>query len=101
MTEGCRGCRIHSRPGLPNCTVRLRSRPSRSPRPAGAMTTKLKAILFSILVAVSSFAQEPTITIQKSAELVTIPVLVTDKSGKPVHGLTRQDFTVTEDGKTT
>jgi VWFA-related protein len=65
------------------------------------MTTKLKAILFSILVAVSSFAQEPTITIQKSAELVTIPVLVTDKSGKPVHGLTRQDFTVTEDGKTT
>ena len=43
--------------------------------------------------------QQPTITIQKSAELVTIPVLVTDKSGKPVHGLTKQDFTVKEDGK--
>ncbi|MGE5114007.1 MAG: VWA domain-containing protein [Acidobacteriaceae bacterium] len=44
--------------------------------------------------------QQPTITIQKSAELVTIPVLVTDKSGKPVHGLNKQDFTVKEDGKT-
>jgi VWFA-related protein len=60
----------------------------------------LRAILFSTVFAVSSFAQEPTVTIQKSAELVTIPVLITDKSGKPVHGLTKQDFTVIEDGKT-
>jgi len=51
------------------------------------------------LSAAAQQQQQPTITIQKSAELVTIPVLVTDKSGKPVHGLTKQDFTVKEDGK--
>src|SRR5512146_3202955 len=58
----------------------------------------LGLILFGLRAAAQQ-QQQPTITIQKSAELVTIPVLVTDKSGKPVHGLTKQDFTVKEDGK--
>ncbi len=57
-------------------------------------------LLYSLSIAAQQEQQQqPTITIQKSAELVTIPVLVTDKSGKPVHGLMKQDFTVKEDGK--
>jgi VWFA-related protein len=67
------------------------------------VSKRLISILGVFLLCLSAIAQQqqqPTITIQKSAELVTIPVLVTDKSGKPVHGLTKQDFTVKEDGKT-
>ena len=40
--------------------------------------------------------QRPTFPAQ--AELVTVDVVVTDKSGAPVVGLRREDFTVTEDG---
>ena len=65
------------------------------------MSRRNLVVLGAALCCLSAIAQQqPTITIQKSAELVTIPVLVTDKSGKPVHGLTKQDFTVKEDGKT-
>ncbi|MDT8070556.1 MAG: hypothetical protein ROO76_20545 [Terriglobia bacterium] len=35
----------------------------------------------------SAAAQQPTITIQKRSELVTVPVIVTDKTGKPIHGI--------------
>src|SRR6185369_655137 len=103
MTEGLKGCRIHSRPSLKNCTVRLSSRPSWKPIrwPGEAMIRVTLATLLTLLLAMSSLGQEPTTTIQKSSELVTIPVLITDKSGKAVHGLTKQDFTVIEDGKTT
>lgn len=55
--------------------------------------------VFFLTISAAAQQQQPTITIQKSSELVTIPVLVTDHSGKPVHGLTKQDFTVKEDGK--
>jgi len=41
-------------------------------------------------------AQRPTFPAQ--TELVTVDVVVTDKSGAPVVGLRREDFTVTEDG---
>ena len=40
--------------------------------------------------------QRPTFPAQ--AELVTVDVVVTDKSGAPVVGLRREDFSVTEDG---
>jgi VWFA-related protein len=40
--------------------------------------------------------QRPTFPAQ--AELVTVDVVVTDKSGAPVVGLRSEDFTVTEDG---
>lgn len=44
--------------------------------------------------------QQPSATFKKSAELVTVPVVVTDKSGKPVRGLTKDDFVIQENGKT-
>lgn len=56
-------------------------------------------VLFCAVTAAPQQQQQPTVTIQKSAELVTIPVLVTGKSGKPIHGLAKQDFEIKEDGK--
>jgi len=43
-------------------------------------------------------AQEP-LTIHVNTNLVSLDVVVTDASGHPVAGLTRDDFTVLEDGK--
>lgn len=37
--------------------------------------------------------------ISSTTEIVTVPVVVTDNSGKPVRGLKRQDFRVAENGK--
>ena len=48
-------------------------------------------------------SQEVTVnqapTIRASSDLVRIDVEVTDKSGKPVKGLTPEQFTITENGK--
>jgi VWFA-related protein len=39
------------------------------------------------------------VVIRKSVRRVIVDVVVTDSNGKPVHGLTRGDFSVAEDGK--
>ena len=44
-------------------------------------------------------AANQTPAIRASSDLVRIDVEVTDKSGKPVKGLTPEQFTITEDGK--
>ena len=47
-------------------------------------------------------AQAPTQTpsrFRSGIDLVTVDVVVLDGSGNPVQGLTRQDFTVLEDGR--
>jgi len=41
----------------------------------------------------------PTLTIRVSSRLVLVDVVVTDKRGQPVPGLTSVDFTITEKGK--
>src|ERR1700686_4538318 len=41
---------------------------------------------------------QDTVTFQSSSQLVVETVVVKDKSGNPVEGLTAKDFTVTEDG---
>jgi VWFA-related protein len=49
---------------------------------------------------VASAAEPKTPTFPSRAELITVDAVVVDKDGKPVSGLTREDFVVKEDGKT-
>ena len=43
-------------------------------------------------------AAKDTVTFQATAQLVVETVVVKDKNGNPVEGLTAKDFTITEDG---
>jgi VWFA-related protein len=58
------------------------------------------------LAAISLFAQKPRdeeqspqFTIKSNVDRVVVDVVVNDADGKPVHGLSREDFSVSEDGK--
>jgi VWFA-related protein len=44
-------------------------------------------------------AQATGVTISSRTELVTVPVVVTDKKGKHLSGLKQSDFTIEEDGQ--
>jgi len=44
-------------------------------------------------------AHSPVFTLTLNARLVVLDVVVTDKTGKPVEGLTAKDFQIFEDGK--
>src|SRR5438132_3503076 len=63
---------------------------------------KIRA-LFCLLGILAAEAQQtppnnPPVRFQTSTQLVVETVSVTDKSGKPIEGLTARDFTITEDG---
>src|SRR5471032_3470148 len=66
----------------------------------------MRRITTSILLwLMAAGAQQPppapangTVKFQSSTQLVIETVSVTDKSGKPIEGLTARDFTITEDG---
>ena len=47
----------------------------------------------------SSAADEPRVEFRTQTVLVQVPVVVTDKSGKHIHGLNKEDFTLLENGK--
>jgi len=47
--------------------------------------------------AASAGEQEPTVTIRQTVRRVIVDVMVRDADGKPVQGLTAEDFSVTED----
>jgi VWFA-related protein len=47
----------------------------------------------------ASTRQRPAATFRSSIDLVTINVVVRDKNGNIVRGLTRDDFSITEDGQ--
>jgi VWFA-related protein len=48
--------------------------------------------------AAASNQTETAATIKTSTRIVLLDMIVTDKTGKPVHGLNAQDFSVQEDG---
>jgi VWFA-related protein len=51
------------------------------------------------LFAGAAWPQEPALVIRTESRLVQMTVVVQDGKGKPVTGLTKDDFTVTDDGK--
>jgi hypothetical protein len=67
-------------------------------------TARPLALVASLLLATTVFAQsapssDSASTIKTTTRVVLLDVVVTDKSGNPVHGLKGHDFTVLEDGK--
>ena len=59
-------------------------------------------VLASILLASTLFAQtqtKPAATLQVNVKVVTMNVTVRDKHGAIVPNLTKDDFTLTEDGR--
>ncbi len=76
-------------------------------RAAPAKKRHSKAAIF-LLLAATAIAQQPqqpataddgSVKFSITQQLVIETVNVTDKSGKPIEGLTAKDFTITEDGK--
>ena len=67
--------------------------PAQNPSPA---TTKLEAHPAPALPD-NQEAQTPTLTIHETVRRVIVDVMVRDANGKPVHGLTADDFSITED----
>ncbi len=62
---------------------------------------RLALLAAAVTVGPFSFGQEqPAVTTFPSAvDLITVDAVVLDKNGRPVPGLTRDDFAVSEDGK--
>ena len=58
----------------------------------------LGALAFTCLGQDSSTPQVPVTTFQSATRLVVLDVVVTDKQGKPVSNLSKDDFTIVEDG---
>jgi VWFA-related protein len=53
----------------------------------------------STVVHLNSANDEPKVEFRSEAVLIQVPVVVTDKSGNHVHGLTKEDFALFENGK--
>jgi len=59
------------------------------------------ALALSFLFAARLAAQPPDREFFEAVEVhvVTLDVVVTDEDGEPIRGLTREDFTILEDGE--
>lgn len=51
------------------------------------------------IVRLNSASDEPKVEFRSQTVLIQVPVVVTDKSGKHLHGLNKEDFTILENGK--
>jgi VWFA-related protein len=71
------------------------------PGPPASRAALAAAVLAALAAAQSAsraLAQEPP-TFAREVELVRVDVVVTDRSGKPVTGLTRDDFVLLDEGQ--
>jgi VWFA-related protein len=59
----------------------------------------LPALALVTLAAAAAAAQAPPISFPTKVEIVTVDAVVLDGGGRPVPGLTREDFVVEEDGQ--
>jgi len=102
------GCTVNeSRPGNPRPS-RDKGKETIAKRSSGrASSSWWKPVAFALIVALvalpgvgpSMQAQEPAATIAVDVKVVTLPVTVRDKHGKIVRDLTKDDFTLQEDGR--
>ena len=87
------------------CIPRLGKRPEitvTKMRAAGArLTSSVLTAALAVLPGLGSagFAQDAATTIAVDVKVVTLPVTVRDKKGKIVRDLTKDDFTLQEDGR--
>ncbi len=56
-------------------------------------------ILSALLAAATAAAQPPEPILKSSSLAVQMEVFVNDPSGHPVHGLHKNDFTITDNGR--
>lgn len=66
------------------------------------MTTRVLAGIFllsTVMVRMPLSGQQPQPTFRSNTAVVSVDVVVRDGAGEPVRGLTKQDFTILEDGK--
>ena len=61
------------------------------------LPTIVFVVMAALCVSVVSLSQQPN-TLKVSTELVNLDIVVMDEHGRPVRGLTRDDFEVYEDG---
>jgi VWFA-related protein len=60
---------------------------------------RLAILILSLALAPSGLAQTPTATFKAEVNLVTVPVVVRDRGGRPVGNLTQQDFELSDNGR--
>src|SRR6187402_659446 len=75
-----------------------------APETVSAMTRRLTFILWLLALGAAGDAQTPspavqTPTFRSSVRLIDVDVFVTDQGGRPIKGLTQDDFELLEDGK--
>ena len=64
------------------------------------MNRPIVALFLVLMCSIPSLGQDESTTLRVNSRAVVVDVVVTDSSGKPVTGLSRDAFTVTEQGKT-
>jgi VWFA-related protein len=83
-------------------SIRTSAKP-RSTRVLSSLTAPITALLaIASLLPAGCLAQAPPpsgTTLTAHSELVSVPVVVTDKSGAHIHNLKKEDFEVIEEGK--
>lgn len=83
--------------GDPNLKTNRETPPDNGPEVASGLATPQ---LPTSTVENATATTEPTTTIKVNSRAVLVDVVVTDKQGHPIHGLTEKDFRLTEDGTT-